>query len=980
MRRGLAGLDCQLMERDAMRTALSGPLLRDAMRFLSYSRLTFEMRFLPLAARAYLACLLAMCWSRTVAAQLGLTAGHRLPEDTAIHAGRLPNGLTYYVQRHTYPVQRAELRLVVRAGSVLEDDDQRGLAHLLEHMAFDGSTHFPHHAVWDFMERHGLQAGADVNAVTTFDHTMYELTVPTDSQAVLDSALLVMRDWAHELSFDPDEFVRERNVVIEEWRLHLGAGKRIDDRQFPVLTAGSRYAVRQPIGTKASLDHAQLAAVERFYHDWYRPDLMAVVVVGDVDADLMAARVRALFGAIPRVTTRRRRPTFTVPPHAAALVSEVSDSEATSTDVTLIASRPHHETMTVADYWHSLVDGMYDAMLGARLDEAAHRADAPFLGASVGGGSVVRPLDVHQLEARVKDDGVRRALNALRAETARARRDGFTATELAREKEAVLRQYDQLETRLKEIQSAHLAERLAGEYLGGGPTPSAAQEIALARSLVPTITLDDVHATAKMLSADSNLVLLVSAPAAASSVLPARAELLAALASAPPVLPAYVDSSSAAPLLASEPTPGTITSASRIDTLGIDVWTLSNGVRVILKPTTLDPGEILVTSYRDGGTSVAPDSDLVSAATALQLVSQSGLGAYDAVALRKRLAGTVTSVGVAINAYGEGIWGSGSPKDVVTLFQLLHLEFTAPRLDSATYTQFQAQLREALTHRAGSPEEAYSDTLALVLANHSPRARLLDESYLKAMNPAKSLAFFKSRFADAAGFTFVIVGAFQPDSIRPLVDCYLGSLPSSGARSRWRDTGLRPPSAVVKRVVRKGKEPKGATSVVFLGAAAPSHRERTTLFALANVLQQRLWERLRQQLGGVYGVSAKADQDVTPVPQYRVTVSFGADPGRLNELTQATFDEIARLQREGPTAVELGKFREENHRSRETASRTNGFWVQSIAVYDQRGWPLADLLVADGYANGVTADDVKAAARQYLDVTHYVQVTLLPEE
>jgi zinc protease len=917
---------------------------------------------------------------RTTSAQSDSSLDRRLPEDSAIRSGRLANGLTYYVLHNGYPAHRAELRLVVDAGSVLEDADQRGLAHVLEHMAFDGSTHFPKHAIWDYLERVGMQGGADINAATSFDETVYRLTIPTDSAAIVENGLRILGDWAHGLTLDSAELERERKVVIEEWRLHRGAAARIGDQQLPVLLTGSRYPDRQPIGLVSTLRTAPIAKVRRFYEDWYRPDLLAVVVVGDVDADSMAARVRALFGAIPQSPNRRRRPAFNVPAHAAVRVSVATDSEATSTELSLITARPHEETMTVGEYRRSLVQGMYDAMLGGRLDEATHHANAPFLSAGVGLANVVRPLDAHQLEARVNDGGVLRALGVLRAEEARARRDGFTASELAREKEAVLRQYDEMEARVKEIQSAQLAEQLVGEYLTGGPTPSAAQEIALARSLVPAITLDDVHAMAKGLSTDSNRVLLVSAPARAKPLLPSRTELLSALHRPPPVLAAYVDSATVAPLLASEPAPGKVTSVSHIDTLGIDVWTLSNGVRVILKPTTFDPGQILVTSYHDGGTSLAPDSDLVSAATAIQLVSQSGLGAYDAVALRKRLAGVVATVGGTINSYGEGIWGSGSPKDMTTLFQLLHLEFTAPRLDSTTYAQARDELRQALAHRADSPDAAYGDTLALVLANHSPRARVLDESFLRAMNPAKSLAFFKSRFADASGFTFVIVGAFQPDSIRSLVERYIGSLPSSGTRSRWRDTGVRPPNAVVKRVVHKGKEPKGAATLVFLGDADPTHRERTTLFALANVLQQRLWERLREQLGGVYGVTVNADQDVTPVPEYRVTVSFGADPERLDELTKATFDEIARLKREGPTEVELGKYREENRRARETAIRTNGFWLQSIALYDQRGWPLTDLLEADDYTNAVTAEDVKVAATRYLDEGHFVEVTLVPEE
>ncbi|HEU4641933.1 MAG TPA: insulinase family protein, partial [Gemmatimonadaceae bacterium] len=403
-------------------------------------------------------------------------------------------------------------------------------------------------------------------------------------------------------------------------------------------------------------------------------------------------------------------------------------------------------------------------------------------------------------------------------------------------------------------------------------------------------------------------------------------------------------------------------------------------VRVILQPTSFDPGQILVTSYRDGGMSAVPDSELVPAATALPLVSESGLGAFDADALRKRLSGTLAHVGGAIGPYGEGVWGQAPPKDLTTLFQLLYLEFTAPRLDSAVFRHYESQLREALAHRAASPEAAFEDTLALLLADHSPRVRVLDTTYVRALDAAKSLAFFRSRFADATGFTFVIVGAFDRDSIRPLVARYLGGLPASGGWGRWRDTGERPPSGITVRVVRKGTEPKAALALVFHGRAETSLRERVLLRALADVLQQRLWEELRETLGGVYGVSVTAEQEAVPVPEYRLTVRFGADPERIEGLRREVFAQVSRLEADGPTAVELEKFREAARRERETAARTNAFWLQTIALYDQRGWDFEGLGDDDRIADTITPSDVREAARRYLDLSRYVQVMLLPED
>ncbi len=933
-----------------------------------------------LLSRAFAALALLALVTPAARAQGAASAERRLPEDPAIRLGTLANGLTYYIKHNGYPAHRAELRLVVNAGSVLEDEDQRGLAHLLEHMAFDGSTHFPKHGIWDYLERVGMQGGADINAATSFDQTVYRLTIPTDSAPIVANALQILEDWAHGLTLDSAEFERERQVVIEEWRLGRGAAARIRDQELPVLLHGSRYADRQPIGGKEALERGRLAAVRRFYRDWYRPDLMAVVIVGDIDPAAMEREIRRRFAAIPKATHPRPRLTYPVPPQRRPQVVSATDSEATATEVVLVARRSRVPVRTAADYRRTLVAQLWQGMLDARLTEAAQRADAPFLAAGVGSGTLVRGVGVYQIGARVSDGGVPRALDALRAEVARVRRDGFTAGELDRERAALLRSYDQLEAERERIPSGQLAEQLAEEYLTGEPTLSLDEEIALARELLPAITLNDVQRSASELLPDSDVVVLVSAPATATATLPTTTALLQQLARRAPQLAAYVDSTSGLPLLPREPAPGAVVDSARVDALGIQLWTLSNGVRVILKPTQLNPGEVLLTSYRDGGISAASDSELVPAATAVQIIGQSGLGAYDAAGLRKRLAGSVVSVGSTIGPYGEGVWGNASPKDLATLFQLVYLQFTAPRLDSAVFQQYEGALRDALTHRAASPEAAFSDTLTVILANHSPRVRLLDQRYLCELDPEKSLAFVRERFRDVTGFTFVIVGAFQPNSIKPLVERYLASLPASGEQHRWHDTGIRPPDGVVTRVVRKGKEPKGAVTLVFIGRADTSIGERTTLLALANILEQRLWDRLREQLGGVYGVTVTADQDAVPVPGYRVTVSFGADPARLEELTEVVFAEIEHLKAAGPTAVELEKFKEEYRRKRETAMRTNEYWLQSIALYDQRGWPFTDLLTGDQRVESLTTSELQAAMRRYLDPTNYVQVSLIPED
>ena len=911
-------------------------------------------------------------------AQTGEDLSRPLIADTSVRSGVLPNGFTYYVKRNGYPEKRAELRLAIKAGSILEDDDQRGLAHVLEHLAFSGTPHFPKRELMEYLEQVGMRPGSDVNATTSYDETVYELTVPTHGTEIFDKALTIVEDWAHRLTFDPAELERERKVVLEEWRLRRGAGARMGDRHVAALLEGSRYPARAPIGDVAVLQSAPIEAVRRFYTDWYRPDLMALVIVGDIDAVALERRVREQFARIPAPNRPRPRLTFDVPAHAATRVSVVADSEATGSSVTVAYKRAWRPTRTVGDFRRRLVRGLHDAMLNARLAERVLEPAAPFRAAGIGETSPAWGVLAFQLSAQVQDTSVLQGLEGLLQEVERVQAAGFTASELERQKTIALRGYEQREAQREKITSAGLASQWVSGFRYGVPTLSPDDEIAVARRLLPAISLEEVGRAGAERMGDSSRVVMVSAPASAEASLPSDSALLAALERRHPVLAAYVDSAPTTPLLEREPVRGKVVQAQGMDSLGIERWVLSNGLRVLLKPTSFNPDEVLLTSYRDGGISVAPDSELVPAVTSTQLVCGSGVGRLDAVALRRRLAGKAVQLSCEISEHGEGLSGSASPKDLESMFQLVHLQFTAPRLDSRLSQRYLAELSAVLPHRDADPAAAYGDTLTLLLANHHPRARLLDSTYVKAIDPAKSLAFFRDRFGDAAGFTFVIVGAFDSDSIRPLVERYLGSLPATGRGSKWRDHGVRPPRGVVKRIIRKGQEPRASTTLVFHGPTSATQAEERVLATLTGVLRHRLDQRLRQDLGGVYGVSVEADLSTAPEGAYQLQFSFGAAPARIDELTRATFAEIARLQAGGPTEREIETVREEYRRNAEIVRRTNGYWVSSIARRDSWQWPMSPA-VSDRLMEAMSPDRVREAARRYLDPANYLQVSLLPE-
>ncbi|MHB2032735.1 MAG: M16 family metallopeptidase [Gemmatimonadaceae bacterium] len=907
-----------------------------------------------------------------------LAAG--LPQDTAVHTGRLANGLTYYVQRHGSPADRVELRLVVRAGSVLEDPDQRGLAHLLEHMAFDGSAHFAHHAVWDFMQRHGMQGGADVNAMTTFDYTAFQLTVPTDTPAVLDSALLVVRDWTHDLSFNPDEFARERNVVIEEWRLGLGSRKRINDRQFPLLAAGSRYAIRQTIGSEASLDTATLAAVKRFYHDWYRPDLMAVIVVGDIDADRMVARIRREFSTIPGPIRPRPRPVYRIRLPHATRVSVVADSEATGSSVDLIYERPHTADTTLATHRTVLEQAIFIDLLNERLSLDAVAARAPFIRATA---SDVSPwlggVNLLDLSASVPDSGMRAGVRGILAELGRIRRDGFTPVELAREKERFERTWAHREAIRHGIPSASLASALVSRFiLGDQPPPGMLELHAIDRRLLATISTADVRAAGLALTDGAPPLVLASGPAKSGSDFPSTRTLRMAALSTAPILPSYRDSTLTAPLVARLPAAGHVTHELRIDSLGIRIWTLSNGIRVILDSTALNRDQILVAGYRNGGLSAVPDDSLAAVESGLPVVARSGLGSFSADMLRRRLAGTVARVAFDFGAYTETVSASGSPRDAAAIFRLVYLQLTAPRLDSGAVRQAHRSLVERVAHRAADPQSAFADSLRVLVANHSPRVHLIGPQSLRDFNPAEALAFMRQRIADDSGFTFAVVGAFDPDSLRPMIEQFIGGLPGSGHASGWRDDGIRPPRTVISRTIRKGPDDRATLRLVFFADADSSSSASLDVTALGYTIQERLWQRLRQELGGVYGVTADGAVLLTPKPTSRIDVTFSADPSRLPELMSATMAELDSIRANGPTAVELSDFKAAYARSFESAIQTNSFWLQRIMSYDRHGWPVDGIREPDGEVGALSANEIRDAARVYINLQDYVKLALEP--
>ena len=904
----------------------------------------------------------------------------RIPLDPAVRQGKLANGLTWYVRANRYPEHRAELRLVVNTGSVLEDDDQRGLAHFVEHMAFNGTKRFEKQALIDFIEGLGMRFGAHLNASTSFDETIYQLQIPTDSAPVLPRALDILEDWARGISFEPEEIDRERGVVVEEWRLGLGAESRMFDKQLPVLLAGSRYAVRLPIGDKKTLETFPHEALTRFYRDWYRPDLMAVMAVGDFDVDSVAGLIQARFAGLTAPSNPRPRIVPGAPMSDTTLVAVATDAEATSSRATVAWRLPEKPQGTVAAFRAMLVSDLHDLILNQRMDELTRRENPPFIGAGAGRGRFVRPVLFTSLGVAVPDGGIERGLEAAATEAERVRRHGFTGTELDRAKEEFLRAYERAFAEREKTPSGALISEYVSHFLERVPAPGIAREFEYVRTMLPGITLAEVNDAGREASGSRGRILLVNAPEKSGLPVPDGAALLAVLEGVTKKdIAAYADVVGDEALVATLPAPGRIVAESRNAVLGTTEWTLSNGVHVLLKPTDFKADEVLMSAWSPGGASLAPDADWLSDAFAAPLVGLGGLGSFDATALQKKLSGKVAQVEASISVTHEGLSGSASPRDLQTLFELIWLRMTSPRADTTAFRAFVTNVRSAIANRGADPDAVFSDSLTATLTSHHPRTRPITPARVDSLDLGRAFAFYRDRYSDASDFTFVFVGAFQLDSIKPMVERWLGGLPSTGRKETWRDPGITSPRGVVEQVVRKGVEPRSRTQIVFTGPLPYVRSNRPIIRGLASALEIRLRELLREALGGTYDVSVSGSASRIPREEFSVSIGFSSAPERADELVRTVFAAIDTMRANGPSEQDVRKVVEAEARSRETALRQNGYWMGQIAFVAQTGEPPEPVVDPRGDGALLTREALREAARKFLDPANYIRVTLLPE-
>lgn len=941
--------------------------------------------FAVTAAFAFIGCTTSTSQPRAAAGTERQPAAAALsqpiPLDPAVRHGVMPNGLTYYIRVNKYPENRAELRLSVNAGSVLETDEQRGLAHFVEHMAFNGTENFEKQELVNYVERIGMRFGPHLNAYTSFDETVYMLQIPTDEAKIVDTGFRILRDWATAISFDPAEVDKERGVVIEEWRLGRGASGRIRDKQFPVLFHGSRYGERLPIGSREVLATAPVEQLRSFYRDWYRPELISVIAVGDFDPDAIERQIREQFGSIPKSNAVPAREEFPIPDHQETLTSVVIDPEATGISVAVRYKRPEIEYKTIGDMRQRIVDNLYHGMMNGRLGELARAADPPFLNAFAGSGALGRTKSAYTLAARTANAGVERALATLLTEAKRVQEHGFVQTELDRAKASVLRNIDRAYEERDKQESRLLVSQLVHHFLNDSPAASIEFIRDLYHELIPTITLAEVNARAEQWLTEVNRVILVSGPDKKEAAIPDEKRLLAVFDETETVaVTPWVDRVRNEPLVAQAPAPGRVVQEEQFPEVGVTRWKLSNGALVQLKPTNFKNDEILFRAWSPGGTSLAPEEMHFTAQQASLIATRMGAGKFDAIELGKALRGKVASVSTAITETTEGMQGGASPRDLETMFQLLYLRFTGARRDEDAFASYRTTLRGHLQNLAASPEYQFSRKMSEVLTQNHPRRRFLTIEEIDEIKLDDALAFYRQRFGDASDFIFSIVGSFELDEIRPLVETWIGGLPSAGRVETWRNVGVNEPAGAQTVTVEKGIEPRSWVRIVFHGDAKWSVENENQIRALAEVLRIRLRETLREDLGGVYGVRVSGGISRRPEEEYTITISFAADPERVDELVAALFSEIDNMKNEGPSEDHITRVQEMRRRERQVAEKQNGFWIAQLEFVATNDLDFSEINRYEERIEAITRASVRDAARQYLDRTRYVLGVLKPEK
>ncbi|WP_026903875.1 M16 family metallopeptidase [Pedobacter glucosidilyticus] len=912
-------------------------------------------------------------------------AAATIPADSNVIIKTLPNGLTYYIRKNVEPKNRAELYLVNKVGSILESDDQQGLAHFTEHMAFNGTRDFPKNELISYLQKAGVRFGADLNAYTGFNQTVYQLPLPTDSVEVFKKGFDILANWAGHVTFEDKEIDQERGVIIEEDRQRgKNAQERMSKQLLPVLLANSKYAERLPIGKIDVLQSFKYETLKAFYKDWYRPNLQAIIAVGDFDVAEVEKLIIDNFSELKNPENERKREAFSIPGNKEPLVKIITDPEFPYNVAAITVKHPEVVETTEDQLITKIKTSMINSMLGNRLTEIVQKGNAPFIFAqssySAFQGGLVN-LDAFNSVAVSKDAaGLKAAVQAVIAENVRMKKFGFTQTELDRVKTNIMTGVEKQFKEKDKTKSTNFVQLYVQNFLKGQAIPSVDYTYNFYKKNLDKITLEDVNKLAATFFTEENLIAILQAPEKEKANLPSETEYINWIKTAGADVQPYVDQVVTKPLMAQKPKAGTITSEKKIAELNVTELTLSNGVKVVLKPTDFKNDQIIFAATSKGGTSLAGDDIFRSAEMADQLVNASGIAEFDESQLGKLLTGKVVGVSPSISTFREGLSGSSSPKDFETALQLTHLYFTAPRKDEKVLKTQLEEMKAVLANRESQPSAVYQDTLSAVMNSYKKRAQAIKINELDQITADKALNFYKERFANAGDFTFTFVGNFNVEEVKPLLAQYLGSLPANNNKENFKDLGLEPLKGDITKKVYKGLEDKATVALIYHGDYNYSDEENLQLDALKAILDIKITERLREKESGVYSPRVGISYNDEPKEKYTISINFSCATANVDKLIAAAIDEVNKLKQNGATAEDIQKFNAEERRQLEIQLRDNGFWLGYLQNAYASGEDPKKVLSYLDTLKQVTTSSSKASAAKYFNQNNFVRMILLPEK
>jgi len=908
-----------------------------------------------------------------------------IPNDPDTRVGKLANGMTYFIRKNAKPEKRVELRLAVAAGSVLENDDQKGLAHFVEHMCFNGTKNFPKNDLIHYLQSVGVKFGADVNAYTSFDETVYMLTVPSDSAKILNNGIQIMYDWANAVSFDTAEISKERGVVTEEWRLGRGAWQRMADQYLPVLFKDSKYANRLPIGDNNIIQNAKPETIVQFYKDWYRPDLMAFIVIGDIDVDQMEKKIKDQFSKLENPKNIRKKEKYTIPDNKEQLVKVVADKENTYTAVMWICKTDVTPYKTVNDMRNTYIQNLFTGMMNQRLNELKESANAPFMYGQVSYGDIwSRSKNAYQAFCMVADTAIEAGLKAIVTENERVKRYGFTQTELDRYKKNILISVEKSYIGRATNESSTYANAYVQKFLNDEAFAGIEFEYEFVKKNLEGITLKEVNDIAKIWITDENNVLLVLGIDKAGVKLPKESELLEWTKSAKSAkIVAYKDKEMAKSLLQHDPTPGKILTEKKIDEIGVTELTFSNGMKAVLKPTDFKTDEVVISTTGAGGRTTCTDEDYISSSVISYWSEDNGVGSFSKSDLQKMLSGKdVRRYEIGFNEYDEGFYGLSSKKDIETLLQLQYLYFTEPRNDAKSFKVFMNMLKTYYQNAQNDPRSYFIDEANRIKYNNNMRSpgRIPTESELNSISLEKIFKIYNTRFSNAANFTVFVVGTFNVDSIKPLLEKYLASLPTQNKTDDFKDNGCTSVKGPVEKEIKRGKDPK---SMVLYSIEYPVEWNKTDAhlhWSFQNILKRILTDKLREEMSGVYGFRCSISMSKIPNGKFSLNLSIPCAPENTDKLLNAAIEEIKKIQENGVPEQQIIDEKETQRRNKEDERKQNESWAYFLErMYLHKAENIAEFVNYEKEIDAISSIEIQRVAKKYIDLNNFVKVVLNPE-